>query len=448
MSAQWFRIDSRREGSWLRRLLAETKDRVGRLKRTVARSIHDNPLHVLIDSVWSVTLAPRDLPVALGPTRLGSIGVAVDPYLVWKELQLRQKLASVVGLKWTPDAKKLMSLAKETFIEQTFGTNDDGGELLFHLSLWHARRTSSLGHLLETDKEKARALEAFCVGVRTRFRFSFVDTSHMRLGLQRRVPILSTLVTPMIIKVPVRSLQYALELDVAFAFNSIRAAVPELADDLIAVLYDLLYLQQKSAIALLMLEQNIAKTMSEKSDHVVIAEEVDGIVQVDAIVPYLKATIEKAMLLVALVLGVKNLESRKTTSARLSLLREVMAKTSHGQVYYAEFFLERCKSEHLERINNLRGALLHKRGLSKLQPHSYVGQKPERHPLVEIADALHERHAENSAMLLVALAMLTDLLVGEEPMPGEVALMEELYGEMRKVFSAETIYGWGADVQS
>jgi hypothetical protein len=77
--------------------------------------------------------------------------------------------------------------------------------------------------------------------------------------------------------------------------------------------------------------------------------------------------------------------------------------------------LEFLTSKNLEELNNYRTGLLHKKGIADLQPHNYVGVKPEDLPIAKIYHVLHEQHAKNTAMLLCALALLTDELVSADP---------------------------------
>ena len=59
--------------------------------------------------------------------------------------------------------------------------------------------------------------------------------------------------------------------------------------------------------------------------------------------------------------------------------------------------------------------ILHKKGISDLQPHSYVGQSAIDNPLKKIFSVLMEQHVTNSAVLIGTYAMLTDELVRLNP---------------------------------
>jgi hypothetical protein len=58
---------------------------------------------------------------------------------------------------------------------------------------------------------------------------------------------------------------------------------------------------------------------------------------------------------------------------------------------------------------------LHKKGISELQPHNYVGEKAEKLPLLKIFNIVHEQHVKNTAVLICILAILTDELVRMVP---------------------------------
>ena len=83
------------------------------------------------------------------------------------------------------------------------------------------------------------------------------------------------------------------------------------------------------------------------------------------------------------------------------------------------------KSENLDELNNFRTGILHKKGISDLQPHNYVGQEAESLPLKKIFDILIEQQSKNTAVLIGTYSLLTDELVKINPPrinPSEIPL--------------------------
>ena len=82
---------------------------------------------------------------------------------------------------------------------------------------------------------------------------------------------------------------------------------------------------------------------------------------------------------------------------------------------YAKLLMSLVSSDALEELNNYRSGLLHKKGISELQPHSYVGVPGDANPFLKLFATLNEQHAQNSAIFLAVLALLTDDLAQRLP---------------------------------
>jgi hypothetical protein len=117
-----------------------------------------------------------------------------------------------------------------------------------------------------------------------------------------------------------------------------------------------------------------------------------------------------------LIYLISDLDSKKTHRAKLSALRSGLPVELEG-LYYFKFTMEFISSENLDQLNTYRSGLFHKRGISDLQPHNYVGEKAEDLPLKKIFEILHEQHVKNTGVLISTLAILTDDLVKRDP-PG------------------------------
>ncbi|MGD0821594.1 MAG: hypothetical protein ABSA71_12735 [Desulfomonilia bacterium] len=229
----------------------------------------------------------------------------------------------------------------------------------------------------------------------------------------------------MVVKVPIVSMQYFLEIDAAFAFNSVRQANHPNSDGIIPYLYDTLFLQEKTALLLLEYLTLVFKVREEKRESLIVKAEMYGIMHADLMVTYLKASIEKILALVATVFQIEGLDAKKTHKAKLEALNRSLPLRMK-ETYYGHFLLEMVKSEYLIELNNYRNGLLHKKGITDLQPHSYVGHVVDSLPHLKVFQLLHDQHAKNTAGLLAALAMLTDDLVDRAPVPDANNVLLEL----------------------
>jgi hypothetical protein len=288
-----------------------------------------------------------------------------------------------------------------------FGTPKDYGDKLFKLTAWHNSREWNLSELTANDVEKADAIQAMAVLTRMRHEDSW---SSLKLNLYEKVPFICILSHPMAVKIPILSFQYYLDIHTHFAFNSIRKAKHPEADLLIDYLYEVLYLQQKTGISLHELLWRVDYAQKHKNDALFTNAEINAIMNADLTFSYLKATIEKIIVLVGLTHGIKNLDSKKSHKAKISSLREGLP-TKLFDVYYFQFMLHVFSSENLDELNSYRSGILHKRGISDLQPHNYVDKGPLSIPLMKVFSVIQEQHAKNTAALIGALALLTDKLV-------------------------------------
>ena len=226
----------------------------------------------------------------------------------------------------------------------------------------------------------------------------------------------------MIIKIPIISLQHFLDLDSAFTFNEIRKSKHPQADDIISYLYDVLFIQQKIAIGLHEYIRLATYNEKEKNEALFINAEIDSIMNAELIFSYLKATIEKTIVILGLTHEILDLDSKKTHKLKLVALEKGLPEAVKNQGYYS-FVWEFIKSENISDLNNYRSGLLHKKGISDLQPHNYVGKEAASVPLLKIFQVLIEQHAKNTAVILGVLAILTDKLVQLSPpdiTPGEL----------------------------
>lgn len=363
-----------------------------------------------------VVHAPADVFVTMGPEpQPMAIGACLQSRALWRAQPWRAQVASLVRRRWEPSPDLIQRVAQETFTAEVFGGAEDFGDHLGHLLTWHHARVWDLSGLTEDDAARAGALESFSILTRMRLRPAHTHPA-LRLTLFTRAPFICVLAYPMIAKIPVMSIRFFLDVQVTFAFASIRRSGHPHADDLIAYLYDLLFLQQKIAIALFEFVRLTGFADVQKGTAGLINAEVNAIMQADLIFAYLKATVEKILALVAATYGVTGLDGKKTHAKRLTALRNALPEQA-AHTSYGAFLLDVVTSENLDDLNSYRSGLLHKKGVADLQPHNYVGVGPRDAPFDRVFRVLHEQHAKNTAALLAALALLTDDLVRRDPPP-------------------------------
>ena len=246
-------------------------------------------------------------------TQKGSMIVPVQTTQLWQRESLSKKLSSLLRLKYNPTEKLIRIAAQTILMNDVFGFEDDDyGKKLFNLMTWHNSREWNLNELTLKDIEKADAIESMTILTRLRYEETS-DLLHLRLF--KVVPFMCILIHPMIVKIPVVSIQYFLNIHTHYAFNSIRKAKHPESDNLIDYLYEVLYLQQKTSIAIHEFLKRVDYADKNKNEALMINAEINAIMNADQIFSYLKATIEKIIVVVGLIYGIKNLDSKKTHKA-------------------------------------------------------------------------------------------------------------------------------------
>jgi len=351
----------------------------------------------------------KEFCIFLGTVKQKGSTVAIfSSQKIWKRETFLKKLKSVLTLRWTPSENLVQLAAKETLNEAMFGNPSDYNEGLFKINAWHNSQEWNLDKLTEADLQKSDGLNAMTVLSNTKHRK--LTSDYLHLNLFEKAPSICFLLHPMVVKIPVTSIQHYITIHSAFAFNEIRLANIETADDLISYIYELQYLQQKTAIALHEFLYLIDYTEKNKGEALLIQAELSAINEAETILTTLKATIEKIIVIIGLIYNLKSLETKKTHKAKLDALDKAIPE-GVKKLHYYELIADLIKSESIEELNNYRTGLLHKKGISTLQPHSYVGQNAQDLPLKEIFAFLIEQHSKNSAVIICTYALLTDKLV-------------------------------------
>lgn len=386
-----------------------------------------HPLNPVFDRLWKARLEPAsDFTIFLSRNpQAGSLFASVRPWAVWRYEPIWSKFRSVLERRWIPQSTAKARAGEATLLEDLFGGDDDLGHTLFRVMHWHHQRPWDRTALSPGDMVRAEALANYAIATGSQYRNFGGSDPPLSLALKLRCPALELILYPMAAKIPLVTTRYYLQLLPHCAFNAIRRSSHPLADSIISQLYDLMFLQQKTGLTLLnylTLANAIRRT---KADALITRHELDQIMTVDALVPYLKATIEKTMSLLATIFELRGVDEKKTHKARLSMLEGALP-ASVKETFYAQLLLDMVQSENFSEVDRYRTGLLHKRGIAKLQPHSYVGVDPLQLPDLVIFSDLHEQHAKNTAALIAVLAILADDLVRRDPPEDPPALMREL----------------------
>lgn len=309
--------------------------------------------------------APKEFVLLLGDkTQKSSMLASIPSKTLWREEPHRAKLISLLRRRWTPQEVLLQQFARQGFMDEVFGTEEDFGDVLFRLNNWHYSREWEIDALSPGDLERAEALEAMTV--LTRLRCSGATSRPaLNLALANRSPDMCTLVFPMVMKMPIIALRFFLDVHITFGFNAIRRSKHPHADDLIAYLYELLFLQQKVAIALHEYVRLAAFANTEKQQAALINAEVNAIMGADLVFSYLKASVEKTIALVGITYGITGLDAKKTHKAKITALANGLP-LGIAQTFYCRFLMEFVASESLDELNSYRSGLLHKKGIADL----------------------------------------------------------------------------------
>jgi len=356
---------------------------------------------------------PSDWIIALGtPFRKGMPFAAVYSEPLWQEENLTAKVRSVLRRHWLPSEERIQKVADDVFIENIFGGNEDYGDKLLNLMTWHYQQPPPATALPKADEEKAYSLQVFTQS--TRDRFKDLHFARLRLQLAVRSPMICTLAFPMVIKIPILAIRYYVDIDYQHAFAAIRKSGHPQAEGLVAYLYETAFIQQKIAIGFHEYLRLVRHTREHKEQAILTKGEVDALREMDNVLSLLKASLEKMIALLGLAHGITNLTEQKTHTKKVAALKKRLPEATLSLEYW-KLIEEFISPENLEVLNNFRNGLLHKRGISALQPHSYVGKPGKDTPFDEIFQPLHEQHAKNTMVFLCTLAILTDQLVRLDP---------------------------------
>lgn len=357
---------------------------------------------------------PESYYISLGShNQKGSLLAAVNMLPLWEAENYAKKLRAILTFRWKPEENQIYNKAIEVFQKDIFGKPEDYGHMLYNTQLIHHERTWDLSSLTPEDEQKIEALMG--AKILTMQRHSSKGTSDLlKLQLPSYNLMMCSLVVPMIAKIPVISIRYCLEIQENFAFSSIRSANHPYADELVAYVYETLLIQQKLASCFHQLLGYMEDIKLKKADAKLTSYEMNAISTCDGIINYLKATIEKTILILAFTFEVINLETYKKHQQKLKALDAKLPAKAKDQPYF-QFIWHYIQPEELEKLNNLRTGVNHKKGITSLQAHSYLDKGLVDTPLAGQFDILLNQHRLNTAILLGVLALLTDDLIFRQP---------------------------------
>lgn len=357
---------------------------------------------------------PEDYPFFIGSKlQPGALMVAVHSEALWSKEPFLTKMKSLIRGAWSPSEEELHRLAHETMEQQIFGDDVDFGTLLLKLNQAHGSEDWQIEGLNDSDQRKAAALDAFSIGTRQKLS-PWKSNPPLNLQLATRYPMLGVLPLPMLPKVPLRSVKWFVDYHAAYLFAQVRKSDHPQANGIIGYLYEISIVGQKIALGLFNFLSAIEKTLRSKKQALFINAECEAMMAADSLFSYLKAFIEKVVVLLALTHNLTGIDGKKDHKSKVRAIEKGLPARTKSAPYYG-FLMAQITPESLETLNSYRNGILHKMGVADLQPHNYVGVSPEDLPFYKVLGTLIEQHAVNSATFICCLALLCDELMDREP---------------------------------
>ena len=214
----------------------------------------------------------------------------------------------------------------------------------------------------------------------------------------------------------VRSMRYFIDINPHYSFSCIRKSNYKHKDLLITLLYEILLEQSRTAFDLLEYQKLCSFIRGQKKQDTLLLEEVNAAEKVKNIVIRLKSFIEKMVILIAAAYDDITIDStRKKHKSRVAIVNKLMAEKDKSLPCYG-YLLKYIESESFKKLDNLRTGILHKKGISRLQPHNFFSEGEFNNtPFPEFLDLVRFHHRRNSVALLCSLAVLVDRLIVDVP---------------------------------
>lgn len=378
----------------------------------------------------------KGYPFPLGIFQRGGLIITLSEWEIIKELTFIQKILFSLGLRHMRNIEdmehRISKLVARIAHNEIFGYEPDFGKFLFTINMEIGKKNWEVEkHLTLMDLEKADAIGTSNIMIRNKF-IDLVSEPPMNMSLFDTYPEVCLTITPMTPYVLVQSIRYFVDVNHHYTFSAIRKSNHQNKDELIAYLYELLDLQAKNALSLLELLELCHTIQQKKGDSVFIKEEHDATEKANSIIIRLKSFIEKVTAFVGVVYGDTSVDSAKKHKTRERKIEEHI-RESHKKHPYYQLFTAYIKRENFAELDNYRTGILHKKGSSDMQPHSFVGKKFDETPIRKLLGVIMEHRQRSSIALISALAIMTDELVKKEPPQKRFAMLLDLFELMDKL---------------
>ena len=373
---------------------------------------------------------------SFGIFQKGGLVITLSTREILKELTFVQKILFLLGLrsfKSTDDIEiRIGKLMARVAQDEIFGYDSDFGKKLFILNMEISKKNWNVEkHLTPKDLQRADAIGALNIMIRNKF-IGVVSDPPLNMSLFNTYPEVCLTIAPMTSYVLVQSIRYFIDINPHYTFSAIRQSNHQHKDELIAYLYELLVLQAENAKSLLELLELCHTIQQKKGDSFLIKEERDAAEKINSLILRLRAFIEKIMAFWGVVYGDTSVASAGKHKTREKKVNEHIRKSYEKHPYY-QLLTEYVKSKNFAELDKYRTGILHKKGSSDTQPHSFAGKKFDDTPFKKLLALIMEHRQRSSIALVSVLAVMTDELITKEPPPKRFAMMLELLELMDKL---------------
>lgn len=211
------------------------------------------------------------------------------------------------------------NLALETAQDQIFGFEADFGKPLMFINLERQKENWNVKEYLKNDDlEKANALNAYNLLIGKQF-IGLKSNPPMNLQVYRNLPELCFTIFPMTPYILVRSIRYFIDINPHYSFSCIRKSNHKHKDLLIALLYEILLEQSRTAFDLLEYQKLCSFIRERKKQNSLSLEEVNAAEKAKSIIIKLKSFIEKMVVLIAAAYSNDAVDSKKNIGIELIL---------------------------------------------------------------------------------------------------------------------------------
>ncbi len=347
----------------------------------------------------------------------GVIDITLSKWEILKQLTFIQKILFLLGLRHEKNIedmeRRITNLATRISHDEIFGYDSDFGKQLFTINMEVGKRNWDVEkNLTPKDLEKADAIVDSNRIIRNRF-IGLVSEPPLNMSLIDADPEVCLTIVPMTPYVLVQSIRYFIDVNPHYTFSAIRQSNHQYKDELIAYLYELLDLQAKNAMSLLGFLELCHTIQQKKGYSSLIKEEQDASEKANLIIIRLKSFIEKVTAFVGVIYGDTSVDSSNKHKSREKKIASHIRESHKKHPYYQQLTAY-IKRENFAELDNYRTGILHKKGSSEMQPHSFVGKKFDETPLRKLLGVIMEHRQRSSTALISALAIMTDELVNME----------------------------------